>query len=110
MGVARPQSRCQHGAGSRHIDGYAWAETDLACTIACSSPGRRSDRHFKQVFSEIRERFHPIVHHRQNRESKHDSYDRCTRAKAEFVDPIAHGTESRRLFNKGGAVPPKPKR
>jgi hypothetical protein len=25
---------------------------------------------------------------------------------AELVDPIAHGTESRCLFNKGGAVPP----
>jgi hypothetical protein len=63
-------------------------------------PGSRSDRHFKQVFSEIRERFHPIVHHRQNRESKHDSYDRCTRAKVELVDPIAHGTEFRCLVNK----------
>ena len=54
-------------------------------------PPWRTDGVFEDDCAKLRKKLRRIVHHRQHREHKHHDDDRCPRAKAELINPIAHG-------------------
>jgi hypothetical protein len=91
---ARRRSICHSCVGSGR-DFHRWLlPRRIPSLIEKASTFYRLTCAFEDRLAKLRKQLRRIVHHSQHREHEHNNDDCCPRAKAELVNPIAHGTKT----------------